>query len=73
MAAGAAGSLATASQIRTRYAALQKPDWTRHALSPDGLATWFVWEKPPSLRRRGPMIFWLQLAWNTLRSFLFFG
>ncbi|MCA2964249.1 MAG: tryptophan-rich sensory protein [Acidobacteriaceae bacterium] len=38
-----------------------------------GLATRFVWEKPPSLRRRGPMIFWLQLAWNTLRSFLFFG
>jgi len=37
MAAGAAGSLATASQIRTRYAALQKPAWTRHALSPDGL------------------------------------
>lgn len=38
-----------------------------------GLAAWLVWRRTPSLKSRPLMYFWLQLALNTLWSFVFFA
>lgn len=83
LAAGGIGSVATISQIPTWYATLQKPSWTPPSwlFGPVwttlylmmGLAAWLVWRQEPSSRSRPLLLFWLQLALNTLWSFLFFA
>lgn len=83
IAAGGLGSFATASQIPTWYASINKPIWTppNWLFAPVwttlyimmGVAAWLVWRKGPSLRSRPLMYFWLQLALNTLWSFVFFS
>jgi tryptophan-rich sensory protein len=83
LAAGGIGSFATISQIPTWYASLQKPAWTPPSwlFGPVwttlylmmGLAAWLVWRQGQSPRSRPLLLFWLQLALNTLWSLLFFA
>ncbi|MFN9892828.1 MAG: TspO/MBR family protein [Acidobacteriota bacterium] len=83
LAAGGIGSFATISQIPTWYATLQKPAWTPPSWlfgpvwttldTMMGLASWLFWRMSPSPLSRPLLYFWLQLALNTLWSFLFFA
>lgn len=83
-AAGALGSLATAPQIPTWYASLNKPTWnppgwvfapvwtTLYLMM--GVAGWLAWKEVDSSRQRpGLGWFWLQLGLNTIWSLVFFG
>ena len=83
LAAGGIGSFATISQIPTWYATLQKPSWTPPSwlfgpvwttlYAMMAVAAWLVWRKVASPLRPPLFLFWLQLALNTLWSFLFFA
>jgi benzodiazapine receptor len=83
LSAGGIGSFATIYQIPTWYASLQKPSWTPPSwlfgpvwttlYTMMGVASWLVWRTSPSPLSRPLLYFWLQLALNTLWSFLFFA
>lgn len=85
LAAGAIGSVATMSEIPTWYAALAKPSfsppnwifgpvWTTLYILM-GTAAWLVWKADAvrTAKRRALLVYALQLALNTLWSFIFFG
>ena len=82
--AGALGSTATSSSVGSWYQEIAKPTWNppRWIFGPVwtalylmmAVAAWRVWrhtEHP--VRRRALTLFFVQLALNTLWSFLFFG
>lgn len=81
---GAVGSIVTAPAIPTWYAGLVRPAiappnwlfgpvWTALYVMM-AVAAWLVWRRPASPPRRAAMrLFALQLALNSLWSFLFFG
>ena len=85
--AGGIGSVFTVSSLPTWYAGLVKPalnppSWvfgpvwtTLYALM--GISLFLIWKSDPLVapkeRRRGIMLFFLQLVLNTLWSILFFG
>jgi len=81
--AGAVGSVATTPQIPTWYASLSKPSWnppswvfapvwtTLYVMM--GTAAWLVWRKVGAPYERVFLWFWIQLALNTIWSFIFFG
>ena len=83
VAAGALGGLATSAKIPTWYASINKPSWnppswvfapvwtTLYILM--GIAGWLVWRQSRSLQSRALFWFWIQLALNTVWSFVFFG
>lgn len=84
LAAGALGSIATASSVQTWYPGIAKPSWnppsavfgpvwtTLFVLM--GIAVWLVWRTPDGIdRRRGLQLFAVQLVLNTTWSFVFFG
>ncbi len=83
-ATGFLGALVTTPAIPTWYAGLARPSlappnwvfgpvWTTlYVLM--AVAAWLIWRLPPSPQRRTALVlFALQLALNTLWSFLFFG
>lgn len=83
--AGALGSIATASSIPTWYADLTKPPfnppnwvfgpvWTVLYLLM-GIALYIVWTRGKEGRnkRLGMLYFWIQLTFNLVWSFVFFG
>ena len=83
-ATGFLGALATTPAVPTWYAGLARPSlappnwvfgpvWTTlYVLM--AVAAWLIWRLPPSPQRRTALVlFALQLALNTLWSFLFFG
>jgi tryptophan-rich sensory protein len=84
LAAGAAGSIATADAIPTWYATLQKPAfnppgwvfgpvWTTLYVMM-GVAVWLVWREAGWAGARVALVlFAIQLVLNTAWSFLFFG
>ncbi len=84
LAAGGLGSFATAAKIPTWYATVVKPTWnppnwvfapvwtTLYILM--AVAAWMVWTRREQLGARLALaLFGVQLALNTLWSFLFFG
>lgn len=84
LAAGGLGAWATNSEIPTWYAGIAKPSWnppnwvfgpvwtTLYVLM--AVAAWLVWRRDGMREARGPLtLFAIQLALNTLWSFLFFG
>ena len=83
-AAAGIGNLFTAPQIPGWYAKLAKPDWTPPSwlFGPVwsllylmmAVAAWLVWRRGELSRNKLPLIvFFIQLALNTLWSVLFFG
>lgn len=87
LAAGAAGSLFTAPAIPSWYAGLVKPAlnppswvfgpvWTVLYLLM-GISLFLIWKSNPSVapreRRRGVILFFIQLALNAIWSPIFFG
>ena len=85
LAAGAIGSVFTYSEIPTWYASLVRPDiappnwifgpvWTTLYILM-GTAAWLVWKADAvrTAKRRALLVYALQLALNTLWSFIFFG
>jgi tryptophan-rich sensory protein len=84
LAAGAAGSIATADAIPTWYATLRKPAfnppgwvfgpvWTTLYVMM-GVAVWLVWRQAGWAGARVALVlFAIQLVLNTAWSFLFFG
>ena len=83
LAAGVVGSVATAPQIPTWYASLNKPSWnppswvfapvwtTLYVMM--GAAAWLVWRKVGGPFQRAFWWFWIQLALNAVWTFIFFG
>lgn len=84
LAAGGLGSFATAAKIPTWYATVVKPTWnppnwvfapvwtTLYILM--AVAAWMIWTRREQLGARMALtLFAVQLALNTLWSFLFFG
>src|SRR5512136_1399985 len=83
LAAGVVGSVATASQIPTWYASLNKPSWnppswvfapvwtTLYVMM--GAAAWLVWRKMGGPFQGAFWWFWIQLALNAVWTFIFFG
>jgi tryptophan-rich sensory protein len=83
--AGAAGGWATAQSVSDWYPTLAKPSWTppNAIFGPVwtalyiamGFAAWLVWRKDARFAgvRAALILFFIQLALNTLWSFLFFG
>ena len=81
---GALGSLVTTPAIPTWYAGLARPSfappnwvfapvWTTLYVMM-AVAAWLIWRQPPSPARRAALrLFAVQLALNTIWSFLFFG
>jgi len=83
LAAGVVGSIATTPQIPTWYASLNKPSWSppNWVFAPVwttlyvmmGAAAWLVWRKVDAPYERVFLWFWIQLALNTIWSFIFFA
>jgi tryptophan-rich sensory protein len=84
LAAGALGSLATASSVGTWYRQIEKPEWTPPSavFGPVwtvlyvtmGVALWMVWRDGRGPRWRVAVaVFAAQLSINVAWSFLFFG
>jgi benzodiazapine receptor len=84
LAAGGLGSIATSAKITTWYATLAKPTWnppnwvfapvwtTLYVMM--AVAAWFIWTRRDQPGARLALgLFGVQLALNTLWSFLFFG
>jgi tryptophan-rich sensory protein len=82
--AGGLGSIATSAKIPTWYATLAKPSWNppNWVFAPVwttlyvvmGVAAWLIWTRRDQLGAKLALgLFGVQLALNTLWSFLFFG
>jgi translocator protein len=82
LAVGGLGGWITAQSVITWYPTLNKPEWNPPSwvFGPVwtalyvmmAVAAWLVWQKPAATRT-ALILFFIQLALNSLWSFLFFG